>query len=152
MVDSPTIRTSSDFSAGGRSATFQMMASGSLTATAFADADARSVIAKMLDGEVPSGWRLIAPASIIDYALQAWTANGDVTITGSANGYVVRQVPTESLPMRLRGLNSHAAFEVIQDVARGSTVELRTAPMSAPWLPLNADHISVVVVPAVPTN
>jgi hypothetical protein len=152
MVDSPTIRTSSDFSAGGRSATFQMMASGSLTATAFADADARSVIAKMLDGEVPSGWRLIAPASIIDYALKAWTTNGDVTITGSANGYVVRQVPTESLPMRLRGLNSHAAFEVIQDVARGSTVELRTAPMSAPWLPLNADHISVVVVPAVPTN
>jgi hypothetical protein len=152
ITDSPTMRISSDFSAGGRSATFQMMASGSLTATAFADADARSLIAKTLTGEVPSGWRLIAPASIIDYELQAWTAEGDVTITGSADGYMVKQFPTEALPMRLRGLSSHAALEVIQDVARGSTVEIRTAPMSAPWLPLNPDRISVVVVPAVPTN
>jgi hypothetical protein len=149
----PALTVSSDVSAGAHNNTFQVTVSGTLGATAFADADAKGVIANTLVEGVPRGYQLKGPAQIVDYQVETSDPQGNVNITGMASGYVVRSISVDSLRSRLRGLDSAAARRLIETVAPGSAVEIGITPAAAPWLPLNADHITIVVVDAhrVPT-
>ncbi|MEA2655328.1 MAG: hypothetical protein QOI23_693, partial [Chloroflexota bacterium] len=82
--------------------------------------------------------------------IQSSDPQGDVTVTGTASGYVIPTVSVNSLQSRLRGLDSDTARRLIETVAPGSVVEIRLAPAPAPWLPLTAGHITIVVVAANP--
>jgi hypothetical protein len=144
----PALTMSSDVRAGAHRTTFQVTVSGTLGATAFADADAKALIANALVERVPAGYQLDGPAQIADYQIQTSDPQGDVNVTGRATGYVMPRVSITSLQSRLRGLDSGAARRLIETAAPGSAVEIRLAPAPAPWLPLNADHITIVVVAA----
>ena len=142
----PALTVSSDVNAGANSSTFQVTVSGTLGGTAFADPDAKALIASALVEKVPAGYQLTGPEQIADYQIQTSDPQGDVTVTGRASGYVMPRVSVTSLQSRLRGLDSGAARRFIETVAPGSAVEIRLAPAPAPWLPLNADHITILVV------
>ena len=144
----PALTVSSDVSAGAHNSTFQLTISGTLGATAFADADVKAAIDNALVAGVPRGYQLKGPTQIADYQIEASDPQGDVIITGKASGYVMRSISLDSLRSRLRGLDSAAAHRLIETVLPGSAVEIRLAPASAPWLPLNADHIKIVIVDA----
>ncbi len=150
----PALTVSSDVNAGAHNSTFQVTVSGTLGATTFADADAKALIANALVERVPAGYQLNGPEQIADYQIQTSDPQGDVNVTGRASGYVVPRVSVNSLRSRLRGLDSGAARRLIEAVAPGSAVEIRLGPVPAPLLPLNADHITIVVVAAhwVPTQ
>jgi hypothetical protein len=145
LADAPVMVTSSDTSAGAASISFQVTVSGSLTATAFADSDARSRIARALAKEIAPGWRLVGQPVITDYKLEASTPDGGVTVSGDAGGYEALLVSTAGLPARLSGLGPESARSVAQAAAPGSTVDVRVSPASIPWLPMNPAHIEVVV-------
>jgi hypothetical protein len=149
----PVLTVSSDMNAGAHGSTFQVVVSGTLGATAFADSDAKAVIANNLVASVPAGYRLNGPAQIADYQIQTSDAQGNVTVTGKASGRMMPRASVNLLQSRLRGLDSGAARTLIETVAPGSAVEIRFAPLPVPWLPLNADHITIVFVEAqrVPT-
>jgi hypothetical protein len=140
-------------SAGANSNTFQITASGTLGATAFADADAKAVIANTLVQGVPRGYQLNGPAQIGDYQIETSDPQGNVNVTATVSGYAMRSISVDSLRSSLRGLDSAAARRLIETVAPGSAVEIALAPATAPWLPFNADHITIVVLDAhrVPT-
>jgi hypothetical protein len=144
----PALTVSSDVPAGANNGTFQVTVSGTLGATTFADADPQAVIATALLERVPAGYQLNGPARIADYQIQTSDPQGDVNVTGRAIGYVMPRVSVSSLRARLRGLDSGAARRLIEIVAPGSAVEIRLGPVPAPWLPFNADHITIVVVEA----
>ena len=149
----PVLTVSSDVGAGAHSSTFQVTASGTLGATAFADSDAKAVIANSLAARVPAGYQLSGAGQVDDYQIQTSDPQGNVTVTGRASGYVTPTASVKLLQSRLRGLDSGAARRLIETVAPGSAVEIRVGPVSVPWLPLNPDHIKIVVVEAqrVPT-
>jgi hypothetical protein len=144
----PTLTVSTDVRAGAHTATFQVTVSGTLGATAFADADAKALIASALVERVPAGYQLNGPAQIADYQIQTSGLQGDVNVTGRATGYVMPTISLTSLQSRLRGLDPGAARSLIETAAPGSAIEIRLAPAPEPWLPLNADHITIVVVAA----
>ncbi len=142
----PALTVSSDLSAGAYNSTFRVTVSGTLGATAFADADVKALIANALVARVPAGYQLNGPARISDYQIQTSDPQGDVNVTARASGYVVPSVSINLLRSRLRGLDSGAARNLIETVAPGSAVEIRLAPAPALWLPLNADRITIVVM------
>lgn len=142
----PALTVSSDVPAGAHNGTFRVTVAGTLGATAFADADAKALLANALVNRVPAGYKLNGPAQITDYQIQTSGSEGDVNVTGRARGYIIPKVSISSLRSRLRGLDSGAARRLIQTVAPGSAVDLGFAPAPAPWLPLNADHITIVIV------
>jgi hypothetical protein len=144
----PALSASSDVKAGAYSATFQVTVSGTLGGTAFADADAKALIANALVGQVPAGYQLNGPAQVADYQVETADPQGNVTVTGRANGFVIPRVSVTSLQSKLRGLDPGAARRLIEIIAPGSAIEIRLAPAPAPWLPLKADHIRIVVVAA----
>jgi hypothetical protein len=146
----PALTVSSDVRAGAHSNTFRVTVSGTLGATTFADSDAKALIANALVGRVPAGYELNGPTQIAAYQIQSSDPQGDVTVTGTASGYVIPSVSVNSLQSRLRGLDSDTARRLIETVAPGSVVEIRLAPAPAPWLPLTAGHITIVVVAANP--
>ncbi|HEX2681061.1 MAG TPA: hypothetical protein VHQ03_07195 [Candidatus Dormibacteraeota bacterium] len=154
VVDSePSIQLSGDVNVGAHNATFHVTASGTLGATAFLDADAMSLIGRSLDGTVPSGYQLTGPPVVTGYAVHDSNSRGDVTVTGTATGYVITSVSTDALRARLRGLDPASARRLIQSAAPGSVIEIRVDPVPAPWLPMTADRISIVIVAGlVPTQ
>lgn len=145
LAGSPVIATSSDRDAGSAGPSFHVTASGSLTATAFADSDAQSRLALALVREIKPGWRLVGQPVISDYKLQASTPDGGVTVSGDAGGYEAQRVSTAGLSARLRGLDLHMALAEAHAAIPGSSVDVRTSPASVPWLPMNPAHIEVVV-------
>ncbi len=142
----PAVVVSSSVVAGARGETFQVTASGTLGATAFRDADAQRLIELPLSDQVPDGFRLGTTPAITDYQIQDSNQQGDVTVTGKASGSLVAKFSVDSLRSKLRGLDMAAAHHAIDSVAPGSLVEIRLAPVLAPWLPLNANHISISIV------
>jgi hypothetical protein len=142
VADAPTIQITGDASAGTHTSIFAMTATGSLTATAFSDADAGSRLSERLTALVPSGWKLVHAPSITYYELIESSPSGDATVRGSATGVIVKQFDPRTLSWRLRGLRRDDAVKVIEAALPGSTVTIRLSPTSIPWLPMNADHIS----------
>jgi hypothetical protein len=148
----PAVVVSSNVVAGARSGTFQVTESGTLGATAFRDADAQRLMERALSDQVPDGFRLGTTPEISDYKIQDSNEQGDVTVTGKASGSLVAKFSIDSLRSNLRGLDIAAARQAIDSVAPGSLVEIRLAPVLAPWLPLNAGHISISIVLRPVTN
>lgn len=147
LVDgSPSLNVSSDATAGARTGTFHVTVSGSLGATAFDEGDARALLAEALADTVPRGYKLVGPPVITDLTIQDSDANGNVTVTGRATGRLTTKLDAEALRSKLRGLDFVTARRTIEAVAPGSAVEILGDPMMLPWLPLNTDRISVVVV------
>ena len=142
----PAVVVSSNVDAGARGGTFQVTESGTLGATAFRDADAQRLMERALSDQVPDGFRLGTTPAITDYMIQDSNEQGDVTVTGKASGSLVAKFSIDSLRSNLRGLDIAAAHQAIDSVAPGSLVEIRLTPALAPWLPLNADHISISIV------
>lgn len=145
VADLPVLAATTDHSAGAPVASFQVIATGSLTATAFADSDARSRIAAALATEVAPGWRQVGRPLITEYELVTSTSDGGVTVSGDASGYEARLVSTAGLATRLRGLAPDFARATAEAAAPGSSVDIQVSPASIPWLPMNADHIAIVV-------
>ena len=149
MVDgAPTLSVSSDVNAGTHASSFQVTISGTLAATAFADADAMATLAGSMTAEVPPGYRLGAAPALIDYQVVDSNAQGEVTVRAKVVGLVLREISAQQLRSMLRGVTPGAAVEAIRSLAPGSNVEIRLSPVTAPLLPMNAGHITIDVVTA----
>jgi len=129
-----------------RVSSFGVRVTGTLGATAFLDADAQSLIRHSLDQRVPPGYVLTGDPVLTNYQLQTATPEGEVTVSGNAVSDAVQTVSTQSLRERLRGLSIEEARRQIQSLVPGSQVDIRMSPWRLPWLPLNGDHITVVLV------
>jgi hypothetical protein len=148
----PLLTVSSAHKVGDTVASFTMTMTGTITATAFSDSDAQSLIRAALVAKVPPGQQLTNDSIQVSWQVLQTGANGDLTVNGTAVGFVTPQLSTDTLRARIRGLNPGEARRSLERAVPGSTVEIHISPVSVPWLPLFAQHISmsVVVEPAGP--
>ena len=66
--------------------------------------------------------------------------------TGSATGSMIPNINTTALIAGVRGQSLSQATRRLSQSVPGGSAEIQLAPFALPWLPLLADHISVVVL------
>ena len=137
----PEFNTSSDARVGDSAPVFTVTVTGTLRAIAYSAKEADALLRHALSQRVAAGYRLTADSIDATYSVQT---TGEVT--GSATGYMIPSVNTRALVDAVRGKSLSQARSQIDQSVPGATAELRSEPFALPWLPLLADHISVVVL------
>lgn len=141
----PALKVTSDHKAGDQASTFTMTMTATLGAIAFSESAADSLMRNALDQKVPKGFQLTASPIQTSYQVQKSSANGDVTIKGSAVGVVVPNVTADELKARIKGLRVDTARRQLEKLAPGTTVNISVKP-AVPWMPVLQDHISLTIV------
>jgi hypothetical protein len=143
---SPVLVVASDYQAGDETPAFTVTVTGTVRAVAFASSDAEALLRTALENKVPAGFKLIdEPPVRATYTIEAVAPDGQVTITGSSVGYAVPNVSTHTLALQLRGTSLGEARNRIQHRMPNTVVDIRITPVTLPWLPMFADHISLDV-------
>jgi hypothetical protein len=142
----PALIVTSDHKVGDMVPSFTITMTGTVGATAFSDTDAQALIRAALDAKVPAGQQLTSDPVEITWQIQQTSPNGDLTVTGTALGFITPKLSTNALRTRIRGLSPADASKSLQRDLPGSTVEIRISPVAVPWLPLIAEHITVTLV------
>lgn len=140
-VGSPAFQTTSDAHAGDASATFTVTVTGSEQGIAFSTGSANTVLRNLLKARAGDGFVLTPDAFSATYSLDPSSG----ALSASASGYALPVVDAQAMTAAMRGESlSQATARLEQDVP-GSAVDIRVAPFAMPWLPMLADHITLVV-------
>jgi hypothetical protein len=141
----PTLKVTTDHKVGDQVATFNMTIAATLSAVAFSQAQADTIMRNALDQKLPKKFQLTADPIQTVYQVQKPSANGDITIKGTGTGVMVPNVTADELKSRIRGMRVDAARQQLQLLAPGTTVDISVKP-SIPWLPVLQDHINLTIV------
>jgi hypothetical protein len=146
----PLMTVTSDHRIGDITRTFTITMTGRVGATAFSNAEATRLIRSALDAKVPPGQELTSDQVQITWQILQTSPNGDITVNGTALGFIAPKLSTDTLRARIRGLSPTQARKTLEAAVPGSAVEIHLSPGLLPWLPLIAEHINltVVVLPA----
>ena len=146
----PLMTVTSDHRIGDSTPTFTITMTGRVGATAFSNADAVRLIRSALDAKIPPGQELISDQVQITWQILQTSPSGDITVNGTALGFIAPKLSTDTLRARIRGLSPTQARKSLEQTVPGSAVEIRVSPGVLPWLPLISEHIhlTVVVLPA----
>jgi Baseplate J-like protein len=142
----PALTVSSNRKVGEMVTLFTMTMRGTVGATAFYNSEAISLIRAALEAKIPAGQQLISESVQVTWHILQTNPNGDVTVSGTALGYVTPRLSTATLRDRIRGLSTADARRSLERAVPGSSVEIRISPVAVPWLPLVAEHISITVL------
>jgi hypothetical protein len=142
----PALTMSTDHKVGDMVGSFTMTMRGTVGATAFYNSEAISLIRAALEAKIPAGQQLTSDAVQITWHILQTSPNGDVTVSGTALGYVTPKLSIDALRGRIRGLSPADARRSLERTVPGSSVEIRISPVAVPWLPLVAEHISITVL------
>jgi hypothetical protein len=138
---SPALTFAADARPGSAAPTVTVTVSGTQSAVAFSDAESLNLLRSALARRAPDGYVIAAAVVTATYRLDAATGG----VTGAATAYAVPEVDTASLAAALRGQGLSQATATLRRAVPGGTVTIRTAPFASPWLPVLADHISVIL-------
>jgi hypothetical protein len=146
----PFMTVTSNHKVGDITPTFTITMTGRVGATAFSNRDAMALIGSALDAKIPAGQHLTSDKVQITWQILQTSPNGDITVNGTAVGFIAPTLSTDTLGARIRGLSPADARRTLERAVPGSAAEIKISPASFPWLPLIADHIkfTVVVEPA----
>lgn len=146
----PLMTVTSNHQIGDITQTFTITMTGRVGATAFSNSDAVRLIRSALDAKIPPGQELTSDQVQITWQILQTSPNGDITVNGTAVGFIAPKLSTDNLRARIRGLSPTQARKSLETAVPGSTAEIRVSPGLLPWLPLIAEHIhlTVVVLPA----
>lgn len=140
-VGSPTFQTTTDARAGDTAPTVTVTVTGSARGVAFSTAGAKTVLSRLLQARTAEGFELTPDAITAAYSVDPSTG----TLTATASGYALPAVDAHALTVAMRGESLSQATARLEQVVPGSTVDIRVAPLAMPWLPMLADHITLVV-------
>jgi hypothetical protein len=149
VADGPPVLTViSNHKVGEQVSSFTMTMTGTIGAIAFSDTEARALMRSALEAKIPQGQQLTSDPIQFTWQVQRSSPNGELTVTGTATGFVTPKLSTNTLRARIRGLSPADATKSLQRAVPGSKVEIRISPVAVPWLPLIAEHITMTVVGA----
>jgi len=142
----PTLNLTSDYTVGDKTTTFRITVSGSLSAVAFSEDAARGLLRSALEKQVPAGFQLTTDPIQTTYQILRVSSRGNVTISGSAVGFVAPTVATDKLSNQIRGMSVADARRHVQRAVPGAQVEIKTTPPAIYWMPLVTKNIKLTVV------
>jgi hypothetical protein len=142
----PLMTVTSNHRVGDIAQTFTITMTGRVGATAFSNADAVRLIRSALDAKIPPGQELTSDQVQITWQILQTSPNGDITVNGTALGFIAPKLSTDTLRSKIRGLSPADARKSLERTVPGSKAEIHVSPSTMPWLPLIAEHIKVTVV------
>ena len=142
----PLMTVTSNHRVGDVAKTFTITMTGRVGATAFSNADALRLIRSALDAKIPPGQELTSDSVQITWQILQTSPNGDITVNGTALGFIAPKLSTDTLRSKIRGLSPTEARKSLERTVPGSKAEIHVSPSTMPWLPLIAEHIKVTVV------
>jgi hypothetical protein len=95
--------------------------------------------------KLPKGFQLTTVPIQTSYQVQKPSANGDVTINGSAIGVISPSFTPDELKSRIKGMRIDKARQQLELLGPGTTVDISVKPR-VPFLPLLEEHISLTIV------
>jgi hypothetical protein len=113
-------------------------------ATAFNDAAVRQLIQHALQGKIPSGQQLSEQPVNTSYEVVSASADGKVTLTGHARGFVRPVFSLADIRARLKGRSPNSARPLLSGLPSVVDVNVRQ-DLPLPWLPFFASRIVVKV-------
>lgn len=113
-------------------------------ATAFNDAAVRQLIQHALQGKVPAGQQLSEDPINTSYEVVSAGADGKVTLTGHARGFVRPVFSLADIRARLKGRSPNSARPLLSGLPSVVDVNVRQ-DLPLPWLPFFASRIVVKV-------
>jgi hypothetical protein len=113
-------------------------------ATAFNDAAVRQLIQHALQGKIPSGQQLSEQPVNTSYEVVSASADGKVTLTGHARGFVRPVFSLADIRARLKGRSPTSARPLLSGLPSVVDVNVRQ-DLPLPWLPFFASRIVVKV-------
>jgi hypothetical protein len=140
----PSFTVTTDHKVGDQVPVFTMTMTATEAAIAFSQSQADALMRAALDKKIAKGFQLTADPIQTSYAIVKSSANGDVTIKGSAIGVVVPNVTVDQLKARIKGMQVDAARRQLERMAPGAVVDISIKP-AVPWLPVLQDHISLTI-------
>jgi len=142
----PTLNLNSDYTVGDRTTTFHVTVAGSLSAVAFSEDAARGLLRAALQRQVPAGFELTTDPIQTTYQILRVSSRGNVTLAGSAVGFVAPTVSVAKLAGEIRGLSVADARRHLQRAVPGAQVDIKTSPPAIYWMPLVTKNIKLTVV------
>jgi hypothetical protein len=113
-------------------------------ATAFNDAAVRQLIQHALQGKIPAGQQLSEEPVNTSYEVVSASADGKVTLTGHARGFVRPVFSLADIRARLKGRSPNSARPLLSGLPSVVDVNVRQ-DLPLPWLPFFASRIMVKV-------
>jgi hypothetical protein len=113
-------------------------------ATAFNDAAVRQLIQHALQGKIPAGQQLSEEPVNTGYEVVSASADGKVTLTGHARGFVRPVFSLADIRARLKGRSPNSARPLLSGLPSVVDVNVRQ-DLPLPWLPFFASRIVVKV-------
>jgi len=113
-------------------------------ATAFNDAAVRQLIQHALQAKVPAGQQLSEQPVNTSYEVASASADGKVTLTGHARGFVRPVFSLTDIRARLKGRSPNSARPLLSGLPSVVDVNVRQ-DLPLPWLPFFASRIVVKV-------
>ena len=147
----PSFNVHTDHAVGDSAPNFTMIITGKVGAVTFSESSAQALVRLALQPFVLPLYRLTTEPIQTSYQVTQVITNGNVTMRVTA---VTVAIPTMSAPWlstKLKGLSVGAAHKEIQREFPGSQVDISLKPVSLPFMPLSAGHISPMLV-VEPTN
>jgi hypothetical protein len=141
----PTMNVVSDHKVGDPVATFIITIAGTQHAIAYSQAEADALMRTALAQKLPKGFQLTNVPIQTSYQVQKPSANGEVTINGSAIGVISPSFTADELKSRIKGMRIDKARQQLELLGPGTTVDISVKPR-VPFLPLLQDHINLTIV------
>lgn len=142
-----SLTTGGDYRIGSHAPTFTVQVSGTLTAVAFPTGGARELMRRALSRRVPTGYELAPEQITASFSLQPAAPAADAAVRGAASGYMIPAINARALAASIRGKSLTAAANMARRAsADGGSPQIQMTPVAMPWLPVVADHISVLIV------
>jgi len=145
LDEPPTLNVSSDHNVGDKVPTFNVTIIGSMSATAFSEEMAKALLRAALERKVPAGSQLTSDPIVTEYKIIRLSSRGNVTISGSAVGFITPKISISKLAGQIRGMSVGDARNHLQRTVPGSRVDIKTSPAAAYWLPLITKNIKLTV-------
>lgn len=141
----PGFTYAADHKVGDKVPSFTMTVTATLGAIAFSQGKADALMRAALEKKIARGFQLTTDPIQTSYQIARPSANGDVSIKGTAVGVVVPNVTAGELQTRIKGMRVDAARRELEGLAPGATIDIVVKP-NVPWLPVLQSHIAVTIV------
>lgn len=138
--------TGGHYRVGDHAPAFTVQVTGTLSALAFPATGAQALVRQALAREIPSGYQLAPEEMSTSFTAMPASASSDAAVMASASGDMIPAVDVRALADGLRGQSVTAAGDLLRRASTNGTPQIRMSPVAMPYLPMVADHISVLIV------
>jgi hypothetical protein len=151
IVDTPTVNA--NHQAGDEAGNFTMNVELKRSEVAINDQQIRYLIKQALRNSLGDQWTMLDTTETpvqVDYQINDAKPDGEVSIAGTASGFVVAHFDASQLRSEVAGKSPSTAATILKRGGNIQDVSIQQAPIGLPWLPWVSSRITILVKEGTP--